>query len=130
MSLIKDRFSFVTQTVETISSPLNAASSVHRLPSNPDQGLCNRGDLIHYNQREGKKQVRRFGVSEKLSHSLKPSNLGIPYQYLRWPLLAMDASGFGVPFRAASCCSKAFDSKYSSHAAASCNIEIYLQGKC
>jgi hypothetical protein len=32
----------------------------------------------------------------------------------------MDASGFGVPFRAASCCSRAFDSKYSSHAAASC----------
>lgn len=42
--------------------------------------------------------------------------------YLRWPLLAIDASGFRVPFRAASCCSKAFDSKYSSQAAASCSI--------
>jgi hypothetical protein len=37
-------------------------------------------------------------------------------------LLAIDASGFLVPFRAASCCSKALDSKYSSQAAASCRI--------
>ncbi|KAJ0491641.1 hypothetical protein HanIR_Chr12g0566041 [Helianthus annuus] len=42
--------------------------------------------------------------------------------YLKWPLLDIDASGFGVPFLAASCCSRAFDSKYSSHAAASYNI--------
>jgi hypothetical protein len=41
--------------------------------------------------------------------------------YLRCPLLAIDESGFGMPLRAASCCSNAFDSKYSSHAAASCN---------
>ncbi|POO03031.1 hypothetical protein TorRG33x02_010920, partial [Trema orientale] len=34
--------------------------------------------------------------------------------YLRWPLLAIKATGFRVPFRVASCCSKAFDSKYSS----------------
>lgn len=42
------------------------------------------------------------------------------HHYLRWPLLEISASGFGVPLRAASCCSRAFDSKYSSHAAASC----------
>lgn len=38
---------------------------------------------------------------------------------LRWPLLAIDASGFLVPLRAASCCSNALDSKYSSQAAVS-----------
>lgn len=38
---------------------------------------------------------------------------------LKWPLLEIEASGFGVPLRAASCCSRALDSKYSSHAAAS-----------
>ena len=43
----------------------------------------------------------------------------IYFSYLRWPLLAMEASGLGVPFRAASCCSSALDSKYSSQAAAS-----------
>lgn len=41
--------------------------------------------------------------------------------YLKWPLLEIEASGLGVPLRAASCCSRAFDSKYSSQAAASCN---------
>jgi len=40
--------------------------------------------------------------------------------YLRCPLLAIDESGFGMPLREASCCSNALDSKYSSHAAASC----------
>ena len=38
---------------------------------------------------------------------------------LKWPLLEIEASAFGVPLRAASCCSRALDSKYSSHAAAS-----------
>lgn len=38
----------------------------------------------------------------------------------------MDASGLRVPLRAASCCSKAFDSKYSSHAAASYKYEENL----
>lgn len=42
-----------------------------------------------------------------------------PEKYLRWPLDAMLASGFGAPFLIASCCSTALASKYSSHAAAS-----------
>jgi len=33
----------------------------------------------------------------------------------------MEASGFGMPIRAASCCSTALESKYSNHAAASCH---------
>jgi hypothetical protein len=33
----------------------------------------------------------------------------------------MEASGFGVPIHAASCCSTALESKYSNHAAASCH---------
>lgn len=55
--------------------------------------------------------------------------------YLKCPLLEIEASGFGVPLRAASCCSKALDSKYSSHAAASYNIiqcmnyEVFVGGR-
>jgi hypothetical protein len=48
--------------------------------------------------------------------------------WVRWDLsmskdylLAMAASGFGVPIRAASCCSTALESKYANHAAASCH---------
>jgi hypothetical protein len=33
----------------------------------------------------------------------------------------MEASGFGMPICAASCCSTALESKYSNHAAASCH---------
>jgi hypothetical protein len=46
-------------------------------------------------------------------------------------LLEIEASGLGVPLRAASCCSRAFDSKYSSQAAASCNryTSIYLRNE-
>jgi len=54
--------------------------------------------------------------------SLRITLLRLILPYLKWPLLAIDASGFRVPFRAASCCSKALDSKYSSQAAASCQI--------
>lgn len=89
-------------------------SSVYRF-LDLDQDLCNPGDLIHCNKRS------KVLVWRNSKNVLEESNMGIPYQYLRWPLLEISASGFGVPLRAASCCSRAFDSKYSSHAAASCS---------
>ncbi len=90
-----------------------------------------RSDTLHINEEITKFCKLLFWFSDfqitclEKKGCLSPTNLLQREElgnYLRWPLLAMEASGFGVPFRAASCCSTALESKYSSHAAASCNL--------
>jgi hypothetical protein len=55
-----------------------------------------------------------------VASSIKKWRIKLIMTYIPKMELAIEASGFGVPLRAASCCSSALDSKYSSQAAASC----------